>query len=580
VNRALALLIGACCVPERRDELVGDLHELHERRRRRWGPRRAGWRLGLDVASACVRQSRFHAWSPRQWAVAGALVAVLLAGSAGAGGSTEPYRITATDAAGTFTLEFHHGAVQSAALNGSPLPFHRVIQTGRRVVLRGADAGHDLEIALTPRGGIRWEGRRPPPSSQDTPIDLALAHQYFAELAAGSARDGGTLWGISLYGPMFFVEPASRVVVANEADSAGLLTRRDGVFVGTLPAELTPANTAIQWAGKRWTMVMWPLHSDGYRRRQLGFHELFHRIQPDLRLEAADPASAHLGTRDGRIWTRLEWRALAEALIRRGDERSAAIRDALLFRARRRALFPQAAADERALELNEGLCEYTGLRLSGLPEWVLADRAAVALMDRERQESLSRSFAYASGPAYGILLDERDGSWRRRLTNRSDLGDLLRTTYRVELPEVTEADLAVRAARYDGGRVVAQETALAERAAAAEARLRARLVDGPTVTLPVGSRFSYSFNPNGATPLADLGTTYQSARVTDEWGILTVESGGVLMRRSPQGITGVVVPAPAGATSPPLSGEGWRLELAPGWVVRSASRAGSWEVGR
>jgi len=580
VSPALAVVVRVLCDPSRQEELAGDIQELYLLRRRRSGPWAAVVRMGLDLASACLRQSRLRAWGPRQWAVAGALVATVLAGSAAANGRGEPYTITATDAAGTFALELQQGAVLSATLDGFRLPSDRVVQTGPRLVLRGADAGRDLEIALTARGGIRWEGRRPPPVSQDAPIDLALAHQYLAELAAGSARDNGALWGVPLYGPMFFVDPATRYMVANEPDSAGLLTPRDGLFVGTLPPEESPANTAIRWSGKRWTMIMWPLPSDGYRRRQLGFHELFHRVQPDLRLEGADPASAHLGTRDGRLWTRLEWRALAEALIRRGDERAAAIQDALLFRARRRALFPAAAADERALEMNEGLSEYTGFRMSGLPGWVLADRAAVALMDRERQESLSRSFAYASGPAYGVLLDERGVSWRPRVTPRTDLGDLLREAYRIRLPDVTEADLVRRAARYDGGRVMTQETALAERMAAQEARLRALLIDGPTVTVPVASRFSYSFDPNGATPLAGVGTSYESARVTDEWGILTVQSGGVLMVREGPGIVRAVVPAPRDAASPPLSSEGWRLELADGWVLRRAARAGSWEVGR
>jgi hypothetical protein len=56
-------------------------------------------------------------------------------------------------------------------------------------------------------------------------------------------------------------------------------------------------------------------------------------------------------------------RALAEALSHDGDGRRAAIRDALDFRARRRALFPGAAEEEDALERNEGMAEYTGLVL-------------------------------------------------------------------------------------------------------------------------------------------------------------------------------------------------------------------------
>jgi hypothetical protein len=38
------------------------------------------------------------------------------------------------------------------------------------------------------------------------------------------------------------------------------------------------------------------------------------------------------------------------------------------------------------------------------------------------------------------------------------------------------------------------------------------------------------------------------------------------------------VSAPSDATVRPLIGPGWKLELAPGWTVRPASRAGDFEV--
>ena len=43
-------------------------------------------------------------------------------------------------------------------------------------------------------------------------------------------------------------------------------------------------------------------------------HELFHRIQPDLGLMTISGNNAHLDTVEGRVWLRLEWRALARAL--------------------------------------------------------------------------------------------------------------------------------------------------------------------------------------------------------------------------------------------------------------------------
>jgi phage tail protein X len=75
----------------------------------------------------------------------------------------------------------------------------------------------------------------------------------------------------------------------------------------------------------------------------------------------------------------MEWRALERALRQTGPARSAAIADALLFRTYRRTLFPDSAKNENALELNEGLAEYTGVRLSSADLQEMAVRANMIL---------------------------------------------------------------------------------------------------------------------------------------------------------------------------------------------------------
>src|SRR5205085_10583441 len=135
-----------------------------------------------------------------------------------------------------------------------------------------------------------------------------------------------------------------------------------------------------------------------------------------------------------------EGRALGEALVRQGAAQHEAIGDALVFRAYRRSVTPGAAAEERSLELSEGLAEYTGYRLSGWPAGVLADRVAQRLEREDGGDTFTRSFAYASGPAYGVLLDESGASWRRGLTSSSDLGAMLAKRAGVTLPASLEAE--------------------------------------------------------------------------------------------------------------------------------------------
>ncbi len=412
--------------------------------------------------------------------------------------------------------------------------------------------------------------------AQEAPIDLAEARRAFEAAERASDLDGGALWGTSLYGPLFLVDPGSRFVVANGPDPEGILHEEGGSWVGTLPEEINPANTAVEWAGQRWTMVLWPTPTIPHARNRLLLHELFHRIQDDVGLAAGNPPNAHLDTRDGRIWMRLEMRALAEALTHRGGSRAASIRDALDFRARRRSLFPDAAAEEDALERNEGMAEYTGLVLSGLPADVLADRAAVDLEWREASESFSRSFAYATGPAYGLLLDESGRPWRQALVRGATVGELLEEAYDTEAPRVPAEG---RIAWYNGERVIAIETAREQGRLAREADLRGRFVDGPVLELAPGAEFSFSFDPNDAVNLEGLGTVYGSSRVTDVWGILEVDSGGALFLRNPEGLfSGLIVPVPAGVSGPPTAGDGWRLDLAEGWELAPGNRQGDWVV--
>ena len=412
--------------------------------------------------------------------------------------------------------------------------------------------------------------------AQEPSIDLAEAGRAFESAKTASDLDAGRLWGVEMYGPVFLVDPETRSVAADRADPQGELNARDGVWTGTLPETISPANTAIEWAGLEWTMVLWPPPTIPHARNRLLLHEMFHRVQDEIGLPANNPLNAHLDTRDGRIWMRLEMRALAEALSHDGDGRRAAVRDALDFRARRRALYPAAAADEDGLERNEGMAEYTGLVLGGLPPAALAHRAAVGLEQQESREAFSRSFAYATGPAYGVLLDAAGRPWRDALVAGATLAELLDVAYAIEASRVPGEG---RIAWYNGERVIANETAREETRLAREAELRGRFVDGPVLLMAPGSEFSFSFDPNDAVNLEGIGTVYGSTRVVDGWGVLEVESGGALFRRNEEGwITGVLVPVPSDAATPPSAGNGWRLDLAPDWEIVPGDRAGDWVV--
>lgn len=414
---------------------------------------------------------------------------------------------------------------------------------------------------------------------QSPSIDSVLAAQYFRQAEALSKQDGSRLWNKALYGPMLFADRNTRAVVANMPDAEGKLVKQGDVYTGVLPENVNIANTSLDYAGRRWTMVMWPLPELKYTRGRLMMHECFHRLQPELGLVPKDLPNSHLDDVNGRTWMRIEMRALSEALTQTGREREQAMRDALTFRAYRRSLCgAESKAAENALEMNEGLCEYTGWRLSGLPEEAQRQRAALRLDNEQSTTNFARSFAYATGPAYGLLLDLKSPGWNRKMRPDGSLDEKYVRLHGIQLPMDVERAAMEAAPKYGGDLMLRQEKEKEEARLARIADYKARFVDGPVVIMRPFSQFSFTFDPGAVDSLPGYGQLFPSPKVSDEWGILEVSSGHALFLRNDAGFTEVRVPA--GSENPPLKGDGWALRLNPGWVLKAGDRKGDWVVAK
>ena len=393
--------------------------------------------------------------------------------------------------------------------------------------------------------------------------DLQQAKQAFAELEEASQRDGGQLWGTALYGPTLLVAPDTRRVLANVPDSAGVLRATDGVFAGELPAEVNLANTAMRWAGRRWSMVLLPLPTSQEERVNLLAHESFHRLQPQLQLTLPEANNAHLDEAPGRAYLQLELAALRRALQAQTRRSTAShLRAALAFRAYRRSLYPTAAAAENQLELNEGLAEYTGQVLSGRTPKAAAANLRQSLLAFPQSPSFVRSFAYQTVPAYGYLLRRRTTEWNHGLTAQTDLTALFTSNLGITLPRNLASWTASALPRYGGTAILAQEAEREQQRQQQLAGYRRQFLEEPHLIIPL-RQMNMAFDPRTAQPLADEGTIYPTLRVTDTWGILTVDGGALL---SPQG-NQVNVGYPSAVQARLVTGPGYTLELKEGWQV-------------
>lgn len=405
-------------------------------------------------------------------------------------------------------------------------------------------------------------------------IDLAKAKGYLTEIDSLCKADGGKLWGESLCGPFLLVDSKSREVVANRRDRDGVFaaTNHDGVFIGRWPETEGIANTAHEWKGTLWTMVGYDyLDEDPKARQALLMHEAFHRVQPELALvprEKTDgAANKHIDERDGRFWLQLEWNALEAALAEGASERDRhlAIRDALTFRAARRTRFPEAAGGEVALEIMEGLAEYTGNKLAG---WSTADTLKATARRRSNDSSFVRSFAYVSGPLYGYALDATGADWRKRVAVDADLGALLGDLTKEKPGPASEAKN--RGDAYGGKSLAKAEDERARQRTAQIAEWRHALVDGPILAVDLKSVTGRTFDPRTVHPISKTETVYERNTFIASWGTLKVDDGAILVDDANARATVSL----AGASADSLAGKGWSLTLATGWTVGPATRKG------
>jgi hypothetical protein len=391
-------------------------------------------------------------------------------------------------------------------------------------------------------------------------VDQNLAQEYFKEAKTLCDRDSGRLWGVSICAPMIIADPRTHTF----ATSQPLPDSPRPKVVGFVNAPFT-------WAGTTWIAYTWQDLSTAppWRRKEIMLHEMFHGVQKQLGVGVGVLENEHLDEVEGRYWMQLEWRALAQALKTTGSERISAIRDALAFRQQRRTKYPAARENERGLEINEGTASYTGTVLAASSHADAIANALVVLTPADINASFVRTFAYSSGPAYGILLDDASPGWPRRLHASDDLGTILMNTLAIK----PSKDASAAAAKYGGADLLVAEQQRNRLRQDRITDLRRQFVDGPVLILPGGG--SIASDSHDATVIPGAGTIYfHPYTAKGPWGKLTAEKGVLL---SSDGQTRSL-PAPIRRDDGTVSGDGWTFTPAPGWTIREAPRKGDLTV--
>ena len=361
--------------------------------------------------------------------------------------------------------------------------------------------------------------------SSSNPNPMEKAAPCFENLKKVSDADNGKLWGKTLYGPTMFVDVQTRNLVANQQNKENSFEREGDLYFGQLPEEIIIANTSISYCDEDWTCVIWDGNRDLLTNTHLLIHESWHRIQDEIGLPACGSSNQHLDETEGELLLKLELNILKTLLQDNSKDLADGLRDAMTVRKMRQTMFPN--ENENQFECHEGMAEYTAFKLLPLGndnEAIRKGLAAAAIMKGMDNGGFGNSFAYLTGPAYGLLLDELVPEWRISIRSGKTIPDVILTEVPL-LDMVDTAEIERISTTYNVADYLAKERSRLEARDKEDAALRARFSESKWLIIP-NNNTHFGFDPNERLVAYDsLGVIYKTMQLKGVFGTIDVKNG-------------------------------------------------------
>lgn len=390
------------------------------------------------------------------------------------------------------------------------------------------------------------------------------ALQYFKKVEDICNADNGKLWGKNLYGPLMFIDRESRLIIANGPDEEGILKLSNGIYTGIYPKDMLISNTPQYFGGVLFAVAPLPPEEDDYNIKTAAIHSLFHRLQEIKGIRSTGYNTNNMDEKQARLWIKLEWKALRKAITSEGNERNIALRDALIFRGANRELYQNDAVDENMFENYEGLSTFTyTLLCSGSCEDYRAH--LFEILDRiYAMQSYSRSYGFIHGALYATLLHEKGYDFRIITTPNHDLGLAAKELYGIELPQFCRDVAGSIAINYDITAINNEEEKRLTELREGLTKQVSIFTENPVVYFQLESPY-FDFEPENVHSLDTLGVLYNSIRVSDSWGKLTVDKEGCLISNNFKNLR--ITAKDFKKERNRITGDGWSLILNDDWEI-------------
>ncbi|MBQ3843506.1 MAG: hypothetical protein II817_12150 [Bacteroidales bacterium] len=361
--------------------------------------------------------------------------------------------------------------------------------------------------------------------SQSNSNSMEKAAPCFENLKKVSDADKGKLWGKTLYGPTMFVDVQTRNLVANQQNKENSFEQKGDLFFGQLPEDIIIANTSISYCGEDWTCVIWDGSRDLLTSTQLLIHESLHRIQDEIGLPSCGSSNQHLDETEGELLLKLELGILKDLLQNDSKDLTEGLCDAMTVRKYRQTMFPN--GNENQFECHEGMAEYTAFKLLPLDndnEAIRKGLVAAAIAKGMDGSGFGNSFAYLTGPAYGLLIDEMIPDWRNGIRSGKTIPDVISTE--IAIPDtVDNAEIERISARYNLTEYLNKERSRLEARDKEDAELRDRFSESKWLVIP-NDNINFGFNPSERLVAYDtIGVICNTMQLRGSFGTLEVGNG-------------------------------------------------------
>ena len=387
---------------------------------------------------------------------------------------------------------------------------------------------------------------------------------YFKKVEDICNLDNGRLWGRNLFGPIMFIDRQSRRIIANSPDEEGILKYSDGIYSGIYPKDMLISNAPQYFGGVLFAIAPLPPEDDEYRIKTIAIHSLFHRFQEMNGLSTSGYNTSNMDEKQARLWMKLEWKALRKAITSEGSDRNLAIRDALIFRGANRELYQNDATDENKFENYEGLSTFTYTLLCNSTREEFRNNLFSNLDRIYAMQSYTRSYGFIHGALYATILYEKGFDFTLIKSPDFDLGKAVKELYSIELPEFCRDVAGSIAFNYDISSINEEED---KRLAEIRESLNKQVslfTEKPVVFFQLESPY-FDFEPENVHSLDTLGILYNTIRVSDSWGKLTVDKGGCLITNNFKNLR--ITARGFLKERNRVTGDGWSLILNNDWEI-------------